>query len=137
MKYLLHLLVFCGIFFLATHPTASYVRTPLGSTNGQPIAWNLTSPDTPIVVSGRITYSLNPAGSDDLSFAQIARAMAASFQTWEDIPTSTVAFARGADSSSPMTTKDNVLQVFWLENSETTPDGLNLTGALALSRLTT
>lgn len=136
MKYVLHFLVFCGVFFLATRSTASYVRTPLSSTNGQPIAWNLTSPDTPIVSGGRITYSLNPAGSDDLPFAQVEQALTASFQAWENVPTSAIAFTRGANSSSTVTTKDGLLQLFWVENSETTSDGLNLTGALALTRLT-
>ncbi|MGE0882239.1 MAG: matrixin family metalloprotease [Blastocatellales bacterium] len=136
MKQVLHLLIFCGIFFLTTRSTASYVRTPLSNNNGSPIAWNLSNPGTPIVSGGRITYSLNPAGSDDLSFAQLERAIAASFQSWEDIPTSNVAFIRGSNSTSTTTTGDNVLQLFWLENSESTGDGLNLAGAVALTRRT-
>lgn len=137
MKSVLLLLTIGGIFLLMTPATASYVRTPLSSSNGQPIAWNLTNPGTPIVAGGRITYNLNPAGSDDLPFAEVERALAASFQTWEDIPTSAIAFTRGTNSSSTTTTGDNMLQVFWLENSESTNDGLNLTGALALTRFTT
>ncbi len=136
MKYVLHLLIFCGIFFLMTSSTTSYVRTPLSNNNGSPIAWNLANPGTPIVSGGRITYSLNPAGSDNLSFSQIERAIAASFQSWEDVPTSNVAFTRGANSTSTTTTGDGVLQLFWLENSESTGDGLNLAGAVALTRRT-
>lgn len=137
MKLLLRLTTLVTLFFLTTHSTASYVRTPLNNTNGTPVAWNLTNPNTPIVVNGRIVYSLNPAGSDNLPFAEVERALAASFQTWEDVPTSAVAFARGANSSSTQTTGDNVLQVFWLENTTNTGDGLNVAGVLALSRLTT
>lgn len=136
MKYVLHLLIFCGIFFLSTGSTASYVRTPLNNSNGLPIAWNLTNPGTPIVNGGRITYSLNPAGSDDLPFSQIERAIASSFQSWEDVPTSNVAFARGPNTTSTSTTNDGVLQLFWLENTESTADGLNLAGAVALTRRT-
>jgi len=136
MKYVLHLLIFCGIFFLTTHSTASYVRTPLSSSNGLPIAWNLTNPGTPIVSGGRITYNLNPAGSDDLSFSQVEKALMASFQVWEDVPTSSVAFTRGPNSSSTTTMGDGILQLYWLENSESTNDGLNLAGAVALTRRT-
>jgi uncharacterized protein (TIGR03437 family) len=137
MKYVLHLLVFCAIFFLATRSTASYVRTPLGNTNSIPIAWNLTTPSTPLVAGGRITYRLNPAGSDDLSFGQVERALMGSFQAWEDIPTSAIAFTRGPNTTSTASASDGQFEVFWLENSEMTGDGLNLTGALALSRVQT
>lgn len=134
MKYVLYLLVFCGCFLLATQPTASYVRTPISSTNGAPVAWNLTNPTTAIVQGGRITYRLNSAGSDDLSFTQVERALVASFQAWDDIPTSSVAFTRGSNTSSTASAGDGQLELFWLENTETTGDGLNLAGALALTR---
>jgi len=134
MKYVLCLLVFCGSFLLATQTTASYVRTPISATNGAPVAWNLTNPTTAIVQGGRIAYRLNPAGSDDLPFTQVERALVASFQTWEDIPTSTIAFTRGPNTSSTASAGDGQLELFWVENSEMTGDGLNLTGALALTR---
>ena len=137
MKYLLHLLIFCSIFLLATQPTASYVRTPLSSTNGTPIAWNLANPSTPIVAGGRITYRLNQSGSDDLPFAQAERALVASFQSWEDIPTSAIAFTHGPNTTSTASAADGQMELFWLENSEMTSDGLNLTGVLALSRYQT
>ncbi len=134
MKYVLHLLIFCSIFFLATRPKASYVRTPLSGTNGTLVAWNLTNPGTPIVAGGRITYRLNQAGSDDLPFAQAERALVASFQAWEDIPTSAIAFTHGPNTTSTASAGDGQLEMFWLENTEMTGDGLNLTGVLALSR---
>lgn len=137
MKLLLRLTALAALFFLTTHSTASYVRTPLNSANGTPIAWNLTNPNTPIVVNGRIVYNLNPAGSDDLPFAEVERALAASFQSWEDVPTSSVAFTRGANSSSTQTTADNMLQIFWLENTTNTGDGLDVAGVVALSRVMT
>ena len=120
---------------LGASRTESYVRTPLST--GGPIAWNLTAPNTSLVSGGRIVYSLNPAGSDNLPFNQVETAIAQSFQTWEDIPTCTVAFARGANSSVTTTASDNVLNLFWLENTTTTSDGLNVAGALAVTRLAT
>ncbi|MEP7340050.1 MAG: matrixin family metalloprotease [Acidobacteriota bacterium] len=122
---------------MAARPTASYVRTPLSGVNGTPIAWNLANPGTSIVTGGRITYRLNQAGSDDLPFAQAERALAASFQAWEDVPTSAIAFTRGPNTTSIASAADGQMEIFWLENSEMTGDGLNLTGVLALSRLQT
>jgi uncharacterized protein (TIGR03437 family) len=136
MKYCLKILVVLSIFVLATHSTESYVRSPVSST-GVPIAWNIGNPDTPIVSNGRIVYRLNSAGSDDIPFTEVERVMAASFQTWEDIPTSFIAFQRGPDTSSTASTSDGIYQIYWLENSTTTSDGLNLAGAFAVSRLTT
>lgn len=134
MKYLISLLSFCAIFFLTTKPTASFVRVPISDTNGAPLAWNLTNPGTAIVQGARITYRLNSAGSDNVPFAQVEQALAASFQAWEDIPTSTIAFTRGPNTSSTATASSGQLELFWQENAETTGDGLNLTGVLALTR---
>lgn len=134
MKYLISLLTLCAIFFLTTKSTASFVRVPISDTNGAPLAWNLTNPGTAIVQGGRITYRLNSAGSDNVPFAQVEQAVSASFQAWEDIPTSTIAFTRGPNTSSTATASSGQLEVFWQENSETTGDGLNLTGVLALTR---
>ncbi|HMY76769.1 MAG TPA: matrixin family metalloprotease, partial [Blastocatellia bacterium] len=102
--------------------------------NGAPLAWNLTNPTTPIVQGGRINYRINSAGSDNVPFAQVEQAITASFQSWEDISTSAVAFTRGPNTTSTATTSNGQLELFWLENSETTQDGLNLAGALALTR---
>ena len=135
MKQILSATALIAIFFLATHSTASYVRSPLST--GTPMAWNLTNPGTQEVSNGRITYNLNPAGSDDLPFSEVERALAASFQAWENIPTSEVAFQRGPNTSATVTTNDNVLQIYWLENTTNSGDGLNLAGTLGLTRLTT
>lgn len=136
MKYLIRFFVLILIFSFASHTTASYIRSPTSA--GVPLFWNLSDPFNPSEVSGgRIIYGLNPAGSDNLPFSQVEQAIAASFQAWEDIPTSVVAFTRGPNTTSTTTGNDNVLQLFWLENSTTTSDGLNIAGALAISRLTT
>jgi uncharacterized protein (TIGR03437 family) len=137
MKYLIRFIFLIAIFSIAGHKTESYVRSPLSASNGTPISWNLTSPMTSEVVNGRIVYNLHPAGSDNLPFSQVAQAIAASFQAWEDVPTSAVAFTRGPDTTSTTTGNDNRLQLFWLENSTTTSDGLNVAGVLAVSRLIT
>ena len=135
-KSLLLLFVLVAIVSLAPRTGKGYVRSPLSS-NGMGIAWNLADPGTPKVAGGRIIYNLNPAGSADLPFSQVEQTIAASFQTWENIPTSTVAFTRGPNTTATTTTNDDVLQVYWLEDSTTTSDGLNLAGALAVARLTT
>lgn len=126
MKYLARFILLIVIFSFAGHKTESYVRSPLSSSNGTTISWNLTAPMTNEVTNGRIVYNLNPAGSDNLPFSQVAQAIAASFQAWEDVPTSALAFSRGPDTTSTTTGNDNKLQLFWLENSTTTPDGLNV-----------
>jgi uncharacterized protein (TIGR03437 family) len=136
MKYLIRFFVLILLFSFASHTTESYIRSP--TTAGVPLFWNLSDPFNPNEVSGgRIIYSLNLAGSDDLPFSQVEQAIAASFQAWEGIPTSAVAFTRGPNTTSTTTGNDNVLQLFWLENSTTTADGLNIAGALAISRLAT
>ncbi|MDX2033826.1 MAG: matrixin family metalloprotease [Blastocatellia bacterium] len=134
-RLLFSLLALVLVSILGARMTESYVRTPLSA--GTPIAWNLTAPNTGLVSGGRIVYSLNPAGSDNLPFNQVEQAFAQSFQAWEDIPTCAVAFTRGANSSATTTANDNVLNLFWLESSTTTSDGLNVAGALAVTRLAT
>ncbi|MGE0126887.1 MAG: matrixin family metalloprotease [Blastocatellales bacterium] len=136
MKYLARFILLIVIFSIAGHKTESYVRSPLSSGNGTPLSWNLANPMTAEVVGGRIVYNLHQAGSDNLSFSQVEQAIAASFQAWEDVPTSAIAFSRGPNTTSTKTGNDNLLQLFWLENSTTTSDGLNVAGVLALSRLT-
>lgn len=125
------------VLMLSSDIGRSYVRSPLGNGNGMPIAWNLTNPGTNKVANGRIIYNLNPVGSDDVPFAQVEQALMSSFRTWEDIPTSVIAFTRGPNTTATTTTNDDVLQVYWLESTTTTADGLNIAGALAVSRLTT
>jgi uncharacterized protein (TIGR03437 family) len=134
MKYLLGFIVLLSIFVISTHSTESYVRFPIGST-GISIAWNLNNPGTPIVSNARVTYNLNPAGSADLPFSEIERVLAASFQVWEDIPTSNIAFQRGPNSDSTGTGADGIFQIFWLEDSTTTSDGQNLDGAFGVTLL--
>src|SRR5262249_39786581 len=133
----LWLVAMAMVFSTATHNAQSYVRSPLDSTNGTPIHWNRVNPMTTEVEGGRIVCNLNPAGSDDLPFSQVEQAIASSFEAWEDVPTSVVKFTRGPDTTSTTTGADNQMQLFWLEDSTTTSDGLNVAGALALSRLTT
>ncbi len=134
MKYLLRFIVLLAIFVISTHSTESYVRFPIGG-SGIPIAWNLNNPGTPIVSNGRVTYNLNPAGSDNLPFSEVERALSTSFQVWEDVPTSDIAFQRGADTNSTGTGADGIFQIFWLEDSTTTSDGLNLDGAFGVTLL--
>ncbi len=133
MKNTLRIFIVLLIFAISTQTTESYVRSPTGVSNGAPVAWNLTNSITPIVSNGRITYNLNSAGSDDLPFSEVERVIATSFQTWENVPTSDIAFTRGPNSTSAGTQNDGVFQIYWLENSTTTPDGINLAGAFAVT----
>lgn len=125
-----------ALVLLSAADSSSYIRTPVSQSIGAPVQWNLANPDTKIVSGGRITYNINSAGSDDVPFSSVESALAASFQTWEDIPTSSVAFARGPATTSTSTASDGQFQIFWLENSTTTVDGVSLAGILALSRIT-
>ncbi|QQS47621.1 MAG: carboxypeptidase regulatory-like domain-containing protein [Acidobacteriota bacterium] len=122
---------------MLAQPTESYIRSYATGSLGLPITWNLANPDTAIVSNRRVTYSLSSAGSDDLPFNDAAGAIAASFQAWEDIPTSLIAFARGPNLSVTPGSGNGVLEVYWLESGTTTGDGMNVAGALAVSRLTT
>jgi hypothetical protein len=44
------------------------------------IHWNLVDSPSPIVQNGRVVYNLNPAGSDNVPFAQVEAAIASSFK---------------------------------------------------------
>ncbi|MBK6797613.1 MAG: matrixin family metalloprotease [Acidobacteria bacterium] len=136
MKYPVRLVLILFILISSAANIASYVRTTVSLGIGASIQWNLNNPDTRIVSNGRITYNINSAGSDNLPFSDVENAIMASFQTWEDVPTSSVAFARGPNTSSTSTAYDGQLQIFWIEDSTSTIDGLNLAGVLAISRLT-
>lgn len=136
MKYPVRLVLILVILISSAANIASYVRTTVSLGIGASIQWNLNNPDTRIVSNGRITYNINSAGSDNLPFSDVENAIMASFQTWEDVPTSSVAFARGPNTSSTSTANDGQLQIFWIEDSTSTIDGLNLAGVLAISRLT-
>jgi uncharacterized protein (TIGR03437 family) len=126
--------VLLTIILLSIHTTESYVRIQR-AVDGAPVAWNLVNPTTPIVSNGRVTYSLNSAGSDNVPFCEVEQAIAASFRSWEETPTSTIAFQRGPNNSST-SDQPNQFGIFWVENSTTTSDGMNIAGALAVSFIT-
>lgn len=119
------------------HPTESYIRTYISGAFGLPATWNLNNPGTAIVSNRRVTYNLSASGSDDLPLSAVESAIGASFQAWEDVPTSLIAFARGPNLTVTPGTGNGVLEVYWLESGTTTVDGINVAGALAVSRLTT
>lgn len=134
MRKLLSFLLISVLVVIKTGKTESYVF----STNaaGVPIHWNLTSPASPIVKNGRVVYNLNPAGSDDVPFAQVEAAIASSFQSWENLPDSSIAFTRGENRSETGGRNDGIYQIYWREDS-TIDDGLDISGALAVTRLFT
>jgi uncharacterized protein (TIGR03437 family) len=121
-------------FLLATHPgrTESYVFSTIST--GATLRWNLTNPASPIVRNGRVVYNLNPAGSADVPFAQVESALADSFRAWEDLPNCTLGFTRGENRSETGGGNDGIFQIYWAENS-TVDDGLDISGALGVTRL--
>jgi len=124
------LVVVCA---LATAPASSYVRSTTSSSNGQGIAWNLSNPATPsIIPSDRIVYNLNSAGSDNVSFTEVEKAINASFKAWEDIPTSAIAFSEGPTTSVHSSGSDGTFPVYWVESAGD-PDYASISSALAVT----
>jgi uncharacterized protein (TIGR03437 family) len=134
MKHLIRVSILLAILLLSIHTTESYVR--IQNEGGIPIAWNLTNPRTPIVSNGRVTYRIDSAGSDNIPFSEVEQALTASFQSWEDVPTSTIAFQRGPNFTSNKTNLPDAFDLFWLENStilNIDDQQVNIAGALAVS----
>jgi uncharacterized protein (TIGR03437 family) len=131
MRQIVRISVLLAIILLSIHTTESYVRIQNGA--GLPIAWNLTNPSTPIVSNGRVTYRLDSAGSDDIPFPQVEASITASFRSWENIPTSTIAFQRGPNFTSDKNDLDGAFDIFWTENSTIVDGGADISGALAVS----
>ncbi len=134
MRKLLSFLLFAVLLALKTGKTESYVFST--TSVGAPIRWNLANPSSPVVKNGRVVYNLNPAGSGDVPFAQVEAAIAASFQAWENIPDCTLAFTRGENRSETGGRNDGIFQIYWREDS-TIDDGLDISGALAVTRIFT
>jgi uncharacterized protein (TIGR03437 family) len=130
MRQIIRISVLLTIILLSIHTTESYVR--IRTVAGTLIAWDLVNPSTPIVSNGRVTYNLDSAGSDDLPFCEVERAITSSFQSWEDIPTSIIAFQRGPNISST-SNSPGIFEIRWVENSTIVDDGADISGALAVS----
>src|SRR5215510_11274718 len=110
MRQIVRISVLLAIILLSIHTTESYVQIQTGP--GVFNFWNLIAPATPIVSNGRVTYSLDSAGSDNITFSQVEQAITASFQTWENIPTSTIAFQRGPNITSDRNDLPGVFDIF-------------------------
>lgn len=127
---------------LGAAPAAAYVHNTVSTSSGQPVAWDLSDAgtDQEEVSGGRVTYSVNASGSDDITDGSEFLAVAAAFQSWEDVAGSTVAFTRGPDTANESTANDGVFPVFWVESStivtQGTPDpsdDVDIGGALAVT----
>jgi uncharacterized protein (TIGR03437 family) len=132
MRKLFAILTFMLALSVQPDKTESYVMSVLSS--GAQIRWELGGSSSPIVRNGRVVYNLNPSGSDNVSFSQVEAAIAASFQAWEDIPTSAIAFTRGENRTETGARNDGIFQIYWRENT-LMDDGLDLTGTLAVTRI--
>jgi uncharacterized protein (TIGR03437 family) len=130
MKQIIRLSIFMAILLISIHTTESYVQ--IRTNAGAPVAWNLTNPTTPIVSNGRVTYRLDTAGSDDLPFFEVDQAIDRSFQSWENVPSSTIAFTKGPGFTSNKTNLPDAFDIFWLEDT-TIIDDDDISGALAVS----
>jgi uncharacterized protein (TIGR03437 family) len=131
MRKLLSFLFIATVLISNGGKTESHVFTTSDGTT--PTRWNLTNSSSPIVQNGRVVYNLNPAGSDDVPFAQVESAITASFKTWTDLATCGIAFTRGANRTETGGRNDGIFQIYWCENS-TVDDGLDISGALAVTR---
>jgi Matrixin len=134
MRHILRISVLLAILLLSIHTTESYVRSRLNV--GPPLAWNLVNPSTPIVSNGRVTYSIDSAGSDDVPFSEVEQALDRSFQAWENVPTSVISFQRGPNITSDKSNLPGVFDLFWVEDSTIVPVGdeeIDISGALAVT----
>jgi uncharacterized protein (TIGR03437 family) len=135
MRQILRISVLLTTLFLSIHTTESYVRIQLRA-DIPPLAWNLVNPNTPIVSNGRVTYNIDTAGSDNLPFSEVERAIDRSFQSWENVPTSIIAFQRGPNITSDKTNLPGAFDIFWKEDSTIITIGDNavdISGALAVT----
>ena len=133
MKKLFFLFFMLAFSVLRANQSQAYVLIPGGNGNG--VRWNLTSTTTPIVQNGRVVYNLNPAGSDNTAFSEVERAVASAFQSWEDLPDSSIAFTRGPNTSTRGTRADNLFQVYWSESANDA-EFADISGALAVTFVT-
>jgi Matrixin len=131
MKQIIRISILLTIILLSIHTTESFVRIRTG--NGTPFVWNLSNPNTPIVSNGRVTYSLDSAGSDDLPFSEVEQAIDRSFQSWENVTISTIAFQRGPNITSDRSNIPDVFDIFWTEDSTIVDGDADISGALAVS----
>jgi uncharacterized protein (TIGR03437 family) len=131
MRQIIRISILLAIILLSIHTTESYVRIQFGG--GTPTAWNLTNPRTPIVENGRVTYTIDSAGSDNIPFSEVEQAITASFQSWEDVPTSTIAFQRKPNFTSDKSLLSGAFETFWIENSTIVGGGGDIAGALAVT----
>jgi uncharacterized protein (TIGR03437 family) len=132
MKRFCILVCLLGCAALKANQADAYVFVPTAS--GSNVKWNLAV-NSGVVQNGRVVYSLNPAGSDNLPFAEVEKAITSSFKAWEDLPNSTIAFTRGPNSSTRGTSADNLFQIYWVE-SASDPDYATISGALGVTFLT-
>jgi len=106
-----------GLLILFALAISSGVETgafvPLRTGGGVDYAWDL-SREQPNVVSGRVTFYLDPAGSQDLKASDALAAVRAALKSWGDVPHSALAFAE--DTSRPATKRksgDRINLIQW------------------------
>jgi len=93
-------------------PTAAgaYVRTTTANTScpapARPLFWDRDN----------VTYVIDSAGSDNVPLASAVAAVRASFQTWEAVTCSFIAFEYGGTVDNPSLGNDEVNVVTWIES---------------------
>src|SRR5882724_10330531 len=117
----------------STTRTKSFVRQTINSSSNAGVAWNLTNPSPGVGVSaGKIKFEINDGGAPNVSAAATKAALEASFQTWQNIPTTNAGFTEVAPLNTTTAGNTGRFPLFWVTSSTTSSDGLvDVAGALA------
>ncbi|MBI4567801.1 MAG: hypothetical protein HY719_05320 [Planctomycetes bacterium] len=105
-------------------PGAAFGYVPIRTSDGVATRWNLVSPQ-PNVVEGKVDYFIDVTGTvDNLNAAPADefQAVQASFQRWEDLAASKIAFRyKGASTGRVADGNDNTNLIIWVN---TLPTGI-------------
>jgi len=112
---------------LGATPALAFIRSTLSTTDATTIRWDLDETLQPLasVVGGEVIYTIDIAGSQNIPGTQDSEAIVRSFQHWEGIGTSRVAFLRGADQVIQAANNDGINAVYFAEGVRTPIGGVN------------
>ena len=99
-----------AVVMLAPVAAGAYVRSTTAGTScgppAQPLFWNVDN----------ISYVIDSDGSADVPLASAVAAVNASFQTWENVSCSFIAFEYGGTINAPMAGRDFTNVISWIES---------------------
>lgn len=104
------------IIFVTAGLSSGYV--PLREIDGKIVRWDLNADGQPNVVNGKITWYMDPSGTIDVPTGRDEwYAVKASFDTWEDVETSSVAFLEDKSRTTfEQSTQDRINLIQWRSN---------------------